>query len=105
MSELLKSFISIFSEKKAAPSHAEIQEATKFIKLCLAQLSLMESFVGDMLNNQLLQEGHFKIMREPFDLLETFDFIVSIFEIKALAFGVKLSYSFCQDLEDPTAQK
>ena len=48
----------------------------------------MECFVEDLLNMNLIRNGLFAINKECFDVRETLDFIVSIFQIKAEMKGV-----------------
>ena len=42
-------------------------------------MSFMESFVEDLLNLNLMQEGIFKLNVETFSLNKTFNFIMSMF--------------------------
>ena len=48
----------------------------------------MECFVEDLLNMNLIRNGLIAANKECFDVRETLDFIVSIFQIKAEMKGV-----------------
>ena len=52
----------------------------------------MSSFVEDLLNLRLLQEGNLELIKEPFSIIETLDFVVDMFQVKAKAYGVAVSY-------------
>ena len=52
----------------------------------------MSSFVEDLLNLRLLQEGNLELVEEPFNIIETLKFVVDMFQIKAQAYGVAVSY-------------
>ena len=52
----------------------------------------MSSFVEDLLNLRLLQEGNLQLVKEPFKIIETLEFIVDMFKVKAQAYGVDVSY-------------
>ena len=52
----------------------------------------MSSFVEDLLNLRLLQEGNLQLVKEPFSIRETLGFIIDMFQVKAQAYGVAVSY-------------
>ena len=56
-------------------------------------MSLMESFVEDLLNLRLMQNGHLKIQHGVFKLEDTIDFIMDTFKHKADSKGITISHS------------
>ena len=48
----------------------------------------MECFVEDLLNMNLIRNGLIAVNKECFDVRETLDFILSIFQMKAEMKGV-----------------
>ena len=50
----------------------------------------MESFVEDLLNLKLLNEGILKIEKTQFDPTAAIEFVVGMFQIKAKTRGLKL---------------
>ena len=54
----------------------------------MGQLTLMQSFVEDLLNLRLLKEGTFTLANEPFNPKEVFDMICSIFTPQTSGKGI-----------------
>ena len=52
----------------------------------------MESFVEDLLSMRLLNEGVLKIQKLVFNPTDAIKFVVTMFQIKARARGLKLFY-------------
>ena len=84
---------------RSLTDHTIFAKSLEHVKLSLGQLALMESFVEDLLNLRQLSEGVFYIQNTTFNLIDTLDFVVNMFEIKSKMYGVKISYSFCPELE------
>ena len=53
----------------------------------------MECFVEDLLTMNLIRNGLLAVSKEGFDVRETLEFIVSIFQIKAELKGVSVTHS------------
>ena len=49
------------------------------INIVLNQLVFMSSFVEDLLNLRLLQEGSLELVKEPFNIVETLEFVLDMF--------------------------
>ena len=60
----------------------DLDNSKNLLKISISQLVLVESFVEDLLNLTLLKEGVFKLESAPFNLKETLDFVVNIFQMK-----------------------
>ena len=73
--------------KKDQPQLYKLIES---IELILAQIRLMSSFVGDMLDLRLLKEGTLSISQEMFNPTKAIDFVLQMFKIKAAMFGTSL---------------
>ena len=61
----------------------------------------MECFVEDLLSMNLIRNGLLVKNKECFDIRQTLDFIVSIFQIKAEMKGVSVTHSNHSDLKIP----
>lgn len=62
----------------------------------------MEGFVEDMLNMQLMRDGLFEFQYCVFNLRETLDFVVAMFECKAKSFRINLSHVYDTELASET---
>ena len=65
------------------PYTPDKERALKYSKLIQTQLSLMETFVDDLLDLTQMKAGVFNLVPAPFDQEEVFNFILSMFEPRA----------------------
>ena len=56
-------------------SAGNLKQAKKYADLIVSQISLMETFIDDLLNLQLLKEGKFLLDKNYFNIKESIDFI------------------------------
>ena len=54
-------------------------QAEKFFNLILRQMTLMQTFVDDLLDIRQIKEGAFKLVNEMFDPNETLSLVYDIF--------------------------
>ena len=64
-------------------------------------LVFMQSFIEDLLNLRLLRDGVLELVNETFNLHEALEFVIEMFQIKAHAYGMDVSYSTEYYLELP----
>ena len=64
----------------------------------LSQLNFLQSFVEDLVNLKMLQEGVFTLNNAPFDPNNVFDMVCQIFQPQAAAKGIKVNFSVRKDL-------
>ena len=62
-----------------SPSAHNLGQAKKYGDLIVAQINLMETFIDDLLNLQLLKEGKFLLDKNYFNPKETIEFIYQMF--------------------------
>ena len=91
------------------PTAHSLAQAKKYGDMIVAQINLMETFIDDLLNLQLLKEGKFLLDKSYFNPEETIEFIYHMFNYKMKAKGINLTKGIYKDLympnenlEDPT---
>ena len=89
---ILKSIINTIGSSLSL-TQASILEVKTRVALVLAQLQFMECFIEDLLSMNLLRNGLRVMNKECFDVNETIDFIVSIFQIKAEMKGISVTHA------------
>ena len=96
---LVQQIIKIVSEK--SPSAHNLEQAKKYGDLIVAQINLMETFIDDLLNLQLLKEGKFLLDKNYFSPKDTIEFIYQMFTYKMQAKGINMTRGIYKDLFMP----
>ena len=61
----------------------------------------MECFVEDLLNLKLIKEGVFKLVKEPFEIEDALNFVISMFEAHFKTKGLVLELRAFKSIEMP----
>ena len=78
-----------------------VVDVEKNFSLMMSQLMLSTTFVEDLLDMKQLQEGVFRLMKEPFNPTEVIELIQQIFNPQVTQKKIKLTSTFWYDLESP----
>ena len=73
----------------------------KNFSFMMSQLTLSTTFVEDLLDMKQLQEGVFRLMKDPFNPGEVIELMEQIFQPQVTQKGIKLTSTFWHDLEPP----
>lgn len=97
---LLQQIIAILTAA-SAPSAEKLAQACKNAKMMHGQLSMMQSFIEDLLNLQLVSQGIFTIANEKFKPREAIEFVLEMFSLKIKDSRVNLTVEFWDHLRNP----
>ena len=87
LDDFLKTFEALINDPKYSPM-------IKMLQMIRSQLALMECFVEDLLNYNMIQSGAFNLKPIDFDPLDVLEFIKSTFKEKFRQKNLKISAKY-----------
>jgi len=69
----------------------KIPQTTKYCKLMMSQLILLQTFVEDLLDLKQMRDGVFSLVSVPFNVEQVIKDICSVFDPQAKAKGVRVA--------------
>ena len=93
----LHMIISILMDRYRDTAFFEIE---KYLSMIEGQLTLMQTFVSDLIDIKTLQEGVFTLQNEPFNVVDTLSGIFQVFKPQAVAKGLVLGINYRDTVDE-----